>query len=803
MYQYSLQWFVQLFVSSIDTAERSENLATRLESLKNYFTYNFYSNITRSLFEKHKLMFSFVLCVRILEGANLIDPREWKFILQGPSEQLATTTPNPAPQWLTDVVWKELFFLDARFPVFKGIADTIKAQPNFFYEIFLSASAHRSKLYGDWDTKLTPMQRMMFIRCLRPDKLMDAVQDFVTAKLGEQFIKPPQFDLGTSYKDSTNMTPLIFILSPGADPFEDWKKFAETQRMSKKLSDISLGQGQGPRAKQLFEDGLDNGKWVLLQNCHLATSWMPELERLVEGMSTRSTPINPQFRLWLTSMPDSHFPVAILQNGVKMTNEPPKGMRANVSRSVSSYSDHYMDRCKKPQVFKRLIFSMCFFHALIQERRKFGPLGWNISYEYTTGDLNCCISQINMFLDKYDDVPYRVIRELSGHIHYGGRVTDDWDRRTIMTILDTFVNPHILDADYKFSPSGNFKSIEPVDQKTYLEYIDQWPINVAPEAFGLHENADITCARNDAFDTLATIVQLQGDAKSSTGAGKSPDDTVTELAQSILQRVRTPFDISAFQAKYPPRYEDSMSTVLVQEAIRFNRLLLVVRSSLQNIQLAIKGVVVMSKELDDVYKAMFNNVVPIQWADKAYPSLKPLAGWVTDLVERLKMIDTWYDKGHPKAFWVSGFFFPQAFLTGMLQNYARKYQVSIDTISTGFEWINKRGEDVTEAPADGCYIYGMYIEGARIDPNTLKIAESQAKVLYETTPLLLLIPVVNRPKNIPNVYSCPLYKTLRRAGTLSTTGHSTNYVTTVEIPTDEDPSHWVKRGVAMVCTLNY
>eukprot|EP00744_Colponema_vietnamica_P002525 GILI01003940.1.p1 GENE.GILI01003940.1~~GILI01003940.1.p1 ORF type:complete len:487 (+),score=108.06 GILI01003940.1:1-1461(+) len=486
-----------------------------------------------------------------------------------------------------------------------------------------------------------------------------------------------------------------------------------------------------------------------------------------------------------------------------MTNEPPKGMRANVSRSVSSYSDHYMDRCKKPQVFKRLIFSMCFFHALIQERRKFGPLGWNISYEYTTGDLNCCISQINMFLDKYDDVPYRVIRELSGHIHYGGRVTDDWDRRTIMTILDTFVNPHILDADYKFSPSGNFKSIEPVDQKTYLEYIDQWPINVAPEAFGLHENADITCARNDAFDTLATIVQLQGDAKSSTGAGKSPDDTVTELAQSILQRVRTPFDISAFQAKYPPRYEDSMSTVLVQEAIRFNRLLLVVRSSLQNIQLAIKGVVVMSKELDDVYKAMFNNVVPIQWADKAYPSLKPLAGWVTDLVERLKMIDTWYDKGHPKAFWVSGFFFPQAFLTGMLQNYARKYQVSIDTISTGFEWINKRGEDVTEAPADGCYIYGMYIEGARIDPNTLKIAESQAKVLYETTPLLLLIPVVNRPKNIPNVYSCPLYKTLRRAGTLSTTGHSTNYVTTVEIPTDEDPSHWVKRGVAMVCTLNY
>ena len=572
--------------------------------------------------------------------------------------------------------------------------------------------------------------------------------------------------------------------------------------MSKKLSDISLGQGQGPRAKQLFEDGLDNGKWVLLQNCHLATSWMPELERLVEGMATRST-INAQFRLWLTSMPNPSFPVAILQIGVKMTNEPPKGMRANVTRSITAYSDHYMNRCKKPEVFKRLIFSMCFFHALIQERRKFGPLGWNISYEYTTGDLNCCVSQMGMFLDKYEAVPYRVIRELSGHIHYGGRVTDDWDRRTIMTILDTFVTPQILDNNYAFSPSGNFKSIEPVDQKTYVDYIETWPINVAPEAFGLHENADITCARNDAFDTLTTIVQLQGDAKSASAGGKSPDDMVTELALSILSRVRTPFDIAAFQSKYPPRYEDSMSTVLVQEAIRFNRLLLEVRGSLQNIQLAIKGVVVMSKELDEIYKAMFNNTVPVAWADKAYPSLKPLAGWVTDLVDRLKMIDVWYEKGHPKAFWVSGFFFPQAFLTGMLQNYARQHQVSIDTISTGFKWIDKRGEDVTEAPESGCYIYGMYIEGARIDPQTLRLTESHAKVLYETTPLLWLIPVVNREKNIPNVYRCPLYKTLRRAGTLSTTGHSTNYVTTVEVETDVDQSHWVKRGVAMVCALNY
>merc|ERR1712146_863703 len=152
---------------------------------------------------------------------------------------------------------------------------------------------------------------------------------------------------------------------------------------------------------------------------------------------------------------------------------------------------------------------------------------------------------------------------------------------------------------------------------------------------------------------------------------------------------------------------------------------------------------------------------------------------------------------------ISGFYFPQAFLTGMLQNYARSQQISIDTISYGFEWIAKTADEITAPPPSGCYIYGMYIEGARVDSNTLQLAESRPKVLFESAPVVWLIPTVNREENIPNVYRCPLYKTLRRAGTLSTTGHSTNYVLTLEVPTSEPPEHWIKRGVAMICSLNY
>ncbi|KAG8342491.1 P loop [Trypanosoma vivax] len=798
MYQYSLQWFVRLFINGIESSESSDDLETRLKNLQDYFTYSFYQNISRSLFEKHKIMFSFFLCIRILQQSNGVDDDEFRFLLQGPSMKFKSI-PNPASSWLTESTWDDLCYLSSQFQCFSGFNTHMGMHAEFYRAIFMSSSAHSEKLKSPYEESLTPMQRMMFLRCLRPDKLMEAIQEFVKNTLGERFIRPPPFDLVTSFKESSPAAPLIFILSQGADPFEDLKKFAEQKNMAKKLSDISLGQGQGPRAERMLQEGMENGTWVLLQNCHLATSWMPKLERLVEALGPT---VHPSFRLWLTSMPNPHFPVSVLQNGVKITNEPPKGMQANVTRSVLSYRPDYLENCRKPEQFKKLFFAMSFFHALIQERRKFGPLGWNIPYEYTSGDLGCCIAQIRMFLDKYDEVPYKVIKELSGNIHYGGRVTDDWDRRTLNTLLEVFVQPSVMEDGYKFSPSGTYCSIAPGSQKDYLDYIDAWPLNTHPEIFGLHENADITCARNETFETLEAVASLQGECAPKSAAGQSPDEVVTKLAELIRGKVGEAFNVPQFQKKFPTLYSDSMNTVLVQEAIRFNRLTKVIRESLDALPLAIKGEALMSRELEEIYRCLFNNQVPAQWAERAYPSLKPLGSWVDDLVQRLGMITTWYERGHPSVYWISGFYFPQAFLTGILQNFARKQRVSIDIVSYGFEWMSVSPSCIKGPPEIGCYVHGIFIEGARVDKQKLELVESMPKVLFEQAPLLWLKPIINRVKPSDNVYVCPLYKTLRRAGTLSTTGHSTNYVLTLEVPTSVDPRHWIKRGVAMVCALN-
>nr|XP_023026157.1 dynein heavy chain 1, axonemal-like [Leptinotarsa decemlineata] len=200
----------------------------------------------------------------------------------------------------------------------------------------------------------------------------------------------------------------------------------------------------------------------------------------------------------------------------------------------------------------------------------------------------------------------------------------------------------------------------------------------------------------------------------------------------------------------------------------------------------------MSEALEKMTLSLFSNMVPALWASKAYPSLKPLGAWVTDLRARVQFLNKWVDEGIPPVFWISGFYFPQAFLTGTLQNYARKYLVSIDTINFAFEVMNV---PVTKRPSDGCCIWGLFLEGARWNHIKMVLDESNPKELYTEMPVVWLKPEEHHQQP-EDTYLCPVYKTLTRAGVLSTTGHSTNYVLAIEIPSQKSQQHWIKGGVA-------
>jgi len=194
--------------------------------------------------------------------------------------------------------------------------------------------------------------------------------------------------------------------------------------------------------------------------------------------------------------------------------------------------------------------------------------------------------------------------------------------------------------------------------------------------------------------------------------------------------------------------------------------------------------------------------VPELWKGKSFPSLKPLSGYVEDLLARLGMLQRWYEEGQPASFWISGFFFTPAFTTASLQNYARKLKLPIDTVGFDFETLSEGHEAITQAPEDGVYIYGLYLEGCAWDADARLLRESFPKQLFCSAPVLWLRPKQTQDFVEFDHYNCPVYRTGERRGTLATTGHSTNFLMYIKMPSSEPEYHWTMRGVCMLCSLS-
>eukprot|EP00928_Gymnodinium_smaydae_P008329 TRINITY_DN13035_c1_g3_i1.p1 TRINITY_DN13035_c1_g3~~TRINITY_DN13035_c1_g3_i1.p1 ORF type:complete len:2552 (-),score=764.33 TRINITY_DN13035_c1_g3_i1:28-7683(-) len=807
MYQFSLQWFQQLASLGIDNAPGAENQADRLKNLIAYFTYSIYQSICRGLFEKHKLLFSFALTMKIMGGEGRLNNDEVRFLLTGPTGEVKDGLPNPNTEWISEKSWNEVLTV-SQLSAFEGFAEFFSENVSAFQRLYDVPETDKEPVPGDWDTKLDPLEKMCFLRTLRPDRLTTAVLNFVKDEMGQKFVEPPTFDIAISYEDSTKMSPLIFVLSAGSDPVADMLLFAESKGMIQKLESISLGQGQGPKAQKMIEKARGEGGWVLLCNCHLSISWLPDLERICEQQIADET--DNAYRLWLTSMPTAAFPALLLQNGVKMTNEPPKGLRANVLGSMMKCDDRMLSDCKLQEPFARLVFGFCFFHAVCQDRRKFGPIGWNIAYNFTPEDLVTNRRQLKYFLDTYDEdtIPYKVLQFLGSKINYGGRVTDKKDKVLIDSMIKIFICEEVVKKgpDYKFSPGGLFYCPAGTSQDDFLNYLRELPLTTPPEVFGLHENCEMTCAESESMALLEDVLSLgSGSGGGGGGGGKTPEDVMDEIAVQLIEQTPKAFDLDAFEEQFPTKYEESRNTVAKQEAFKYNRLIDLLTGMLPLFRKAVKGFVVMTEDLEMVGKGLYMNAVPDNWAGVGFLSLKPLTAWYKELNERVDFFNLWYSDGHPISFWLSGLFFPQAFLTAVMQNFARKHRFAIDRINFATEVYDQYkvdGSDIAKAAEVGQYMWGMFLEGCRWDEKLHCLTPSRPKQLFTPMPVVLFKPEFDWKAN-PVAYPCPVYKVLSRKGTLSTTGHSTNFVRDMEVRSVEEPDIWIRAGVACFLSLKY
>ncbi|DAZ98018.1 TPA: hypothetical protein N0F65_004508 [Lagenidium giganteum] len=837
MYQYSLPFFQRLFNICFDEAPKADTLAKRLVNLINYQTRYIYVNICRGLFEVHKVLYSMLICCKIMLHAGKISPREWSLYLRGAGTvDRHLQKKNPWTEQISDAQWDLLNELetvvtgtyikpdrpDDVYDIcgFQGICGSLMSNTDEWRDWLAHPSFLTAKCPGPYDGSLNAFQKVLLLKGLAEEKVPQTVLRMIATEMGPEFSKLSPTSMEEIYNDTDRKTPCIFVLSAGADPTGMLLRFAKEMAFNDRLHLISLGQGQGPRAEKLIATSQVSGDWVLLQNCHLAKSWMPKLEKLVEELAQRTDEeCNATFRLFLTSFPASYFPVTVLQNGIKLTNEPPKGIRANLIRSFNTLVSEdllesfqhlgaFDDGQPKDGVWKKLLCSLTFFHAIIQERRKFGPLGWNIKYEFNDTDLETSLASLKKFLEEQPLIPWDALRYVTGQINYGGRVTDDWDRRCLTSILNNFYTTRVLSDDYAFSASGIYYVPRNCAHPKILDYLSDLPTLDNPELFGMHDNANVTYERNESLNMTRIILSLEP-RDGGGGGGRSNDQRVLDLAASIQEGL--PANLTTEEAG-PSTFKtrlvagnmvmDSLATVLGQELVKFNTLLNCMRSSLRDIQKAINGLIVMSSDLDNMYTAFLNGKVPPIWSAVGFASLKPLGSWVKDLLDRVLFFRYWLVHGEPVVFHLNVFFFPQGFMTGTLQNFARKYQTAIDSLAFTFAVLEvDHEEDLGSSPPDGIYVTGLWLEGARWSRSLARLELARSGEMFSPMSIVHFLPAADVVRN-KDEYPCPVYKTSVRQGTLSTTGISTNFVIAVYLPTERKPDFWVMNGAAFLLNLD-
>ena len=382
---------------------------------------------------------------------------------------------------------------------------------------------------------------------------------------------------------------------------------------------VSMGEGQEKVAREKNGAAFINGGWVILQNCHLGTDYMNEVEETL----MKTPEIHTNYRLWITCEITSRFPIGLLQMCIKVTLEPPAGLKASLHRTYTTMIiQETLDKVDHEK-WRTLLYTVAVLHSIVQERRKFGAIGWCVPYEFNNSDLDASL----LFLEKHLSstilvglpLTWNTIQYMIAEVQYGGRITDDLDRDLINTYAAKWFCDEIFKPTFCFNThSADFNYQIPADAldiSSYRDYIETIPPVDSPLIFGLHPNADITYRIKEAAEMLTTIVETQP-KESSAAAGKSVDEQVKESATDLLGKLPPDLVEEVFRAqiqkmKGPPRMEERgfgapLHIFLFQELQRLQNIIDIVRKNLDNLVMAIDGTVVMTVELLEDLNCVFD-----------------------------------------------------------------------------------------------------------------------------------------------------------------------------------------------------
>ena len=803
MYQFSLSSFLDVFEICLKKSLPDAILEKRLNNIIDTLTYNIYNYACTGLFEKHKLLYSFQMCTKIQKDKQTLTQLEIDFFLKGNISIEKSSKKKPF-EWITDQTWSDVLKLASIKQVYGKLPEALSSQEDEQkWRDWMDSDAPENwkLLPGGFAESATDFEKLMLLRCFRVDRVVRAVTDYVIKTMHTKYVQPPVVNFEAIFEQSSPNSPIVFILSPGSDPASDLQKFAERSNFAtNRLKFLAMGQGQEAPAFAALDTAISRGHWLMLQNCHLLVKFLRDLEKRVEQINKP----HPDFRLWITTESIPDFPIGILQRSFKVVTEPPNGLKLNLKSTYHKLPNYVLTQCDHP-TYRPLMYVLAFFHAIVQDRRKFGKIGWNCHYDFNESDFMVCTEILSTYLNKamatIDEdqaMPWGSLKYLIGEVMYGGRAIDSYDRRILSTYMNEYFGDFIFDTfqPFHFYQNEDVDYIIPSDsgnKDSFLEFIEELPLAVTPEVFGLHPNAEIGYYTSAARDMWSNLIELQPQDVDS-GGGISRDELIAKRAIDIEKSLPVLFDLDLVKKSITD--VTPQKVVLFQELERWNKLVQKMKSSLAELQRALIGEVGMSSELDDLAKALFNGQLPDMWKILAPPTKKNLASWIEHFHRRFSQYDNWVKTANePSVMWLSGLHIPESYLSALVQATCRKNGWPLDR-STLYTKVTKwdKPEDVNER-VSGCLITGLFLEGAQWNQESQCLVKQPPKQLLQELPVLRVIPIESHKLKLHGTLETPVYITSDRRNAMGE-----GLVFEANLATKNHPSHWILQGVAL--TLN-
>jgi dynein heavy chain len=395
-----------------------------------------------------------------------------------------------------------------------------------------------------------------------------------------------------------------------------------------------------------------------------------------------------------------------------------------------------------------------------------------------------------------EEIPWDSLKFLMGDAMYGGRVSDDFDRRILSTYCNEFFGDFLFDTfqQFFFSRDGHDYQLPPQGSpfEAYVKQVQALPLTCSPAVFGLHANAEIGYFNNRIRDMWRDLILLQPRV-SSTGDGMNPEEYKSQTAKDIESKVPIPTDMMMMITKFGLEPTPTQ-IVLLQELARFNLLVESMAISLTDVQRALKGEIGMSANLDALGDSLLNGYVPVMWKKFAPDTDKGLVAWINHFLHRQEQFTAWSENGiAPTVMWMAGMTIPESFLTALVQQVCRANQWPLDKVDM-FTRVSEFIEpnEVTAPLVGGHYVCGLFLEGARWDTGENCLRAQLPKVLVQKLPILEVYPAEANKIKRHETFATPVYVTQRRRNAMGV-----GLCFTADVASDRHESHWILQGVAL------